>query len=351
MTNTNSKKNKSVEVLIGQHMSINHHVLKSMNINQENINAYLESLVIPLMKQDELTDKQHIYLSTLGKFLGYKDLASRIEQAITSKISPPTDNAFHLLDDNKALQAAWIVDATFLSINEGAMTEFAKTIIKTMTEIFQLKESTAKTLIRHAKALATSEDAERLIDAIAHLNRRYQCSAWQTILDYRRVSVADAINALNTRLVINSGARELLSEINKVRMGGLLNCMDFGETNILMRGALKIQKRFTLSDFNNILKKAEIFGESQEALVSEANDVLAAFGYEGEYNPYSPLIVFTDTDTSASNTEWQDNMEKAFDDIEQYLNGWQNTCYAISSKLDKIAEEKWADLLNEAQLV
>ena len=138
MTNTNSKKNKSVEVLIGQHMSINHHVLKSMNVNQENINAYLESLVIPLMKQDELTDKQHIYLSTLGKFLGYKDIASRIEQAIISKISPPTDNAFYLLEDNKPLQAAWIVDATFLSLNEGAMTEFAKTIIKTMTEIFQL---------------------------------------------------------------------------------------------------------------------------------------------------------------------------------------------------------------------
>lgn len=218
-----------------------------------------------------------------------------------------------------------------------------------MTDAFQLKDSAAKTLMRHAKALATSEDAEKLIDAIAHLNRRYQCSAWQTILDYRRVSVSDAINALSTRLAINAGARELLSEINKIRMGGLLNCMDFGETNILMRGALKIQKRFTLSDFNNILKKAEIFGESQEALVSEANDVLAAFGYEGEYNPYSPLLVFTDTDTSASNTEWHDNMEKAFDAIEQYLNGWQNTCYAISNKLDMIAEEKWSEMLHSMQ--
>lgn len=35
MKNTNSKKNKSVEVLIGQHMSIDHHALKSININKE----------------------------------------------------------------------------------------------------------------------------------------------------------------------------------------------------------------------------------------------------------------------------------------------------------------------------
>ena len=42
-------------------------------------------------------------------------------------------------------------------------------------------------------------------------------------------------------------------------------------------------------------------------------------------------------------------MEKAFDGIEQYLNGWNDTAHAIAGKLKKIAKGKWPELLREVQ--
>ena len=349
MTTTPTQKKKSVAALIGGQMSISHHVLKSLKLSKEDTQTYLELLAFPLAKQTEMTDKQYSYFTSLEKLLDCKDIVPRIEYLMVNTGDIPLDKAIDFMNINNTLQAAWIVDAVFLAHANGAMSDIAKEVIPAIADTFQIKKSAAKTLIRHAKSLAISEEAEALIDAVAYLNHRYQCSAWQTILDYRRFNMADAINGLMAKLAGNFEAAYIQAEIAKVRMGSLMNCMDFGETSLLMRGALKVQKKFVLSDFNNLMKKAEIFGESFEATICEANQVLSAFGYDTEHNPYTPLVVLPDTDTSASNTEWYDNMEKAFDGIEQYLNGWNDTAHAIAGKLKKIAKGKWPELLREVQ--
>jgi hypothetical protein len=346
-TKTSKKNGQSVEMLLGKHITIHHHALLNTKPTTQKIQRYLDTFSLLFAGNELLTTHQRSYIRAMCRLLGVDNACDGIQRLMAGPQDVELDAFLAMLRDNDNLQTAWFIDAVFLVCNEGEMDADARKTLMRIAGALDIKSAEANKLIDRAATLATSDDTDKLVIAIGYLNRQCETDAWQTILEYRRISFTSEFNCIDNALrdaCLGEGYK-ILQDIRHLQMNSLMNSMCIGGEGFLMKAAIMVLRKSVIWDYRSLKRRAEALAESHDEAIREGNAILAAFGYQYDTSRLSLVGVTLDENVSLENEDWHETMEAAVESLEQFVTQHIDNVSLLGMKLESIERGNWTEAL------
>ena len=331
----------TVDELIARNIPLRSHALLELDFLSGLPGPYVESLVF-IAADGGLDPRQRSFLASIQRVLGTKVSLERLDEIIADPAAFDLGEFIGLLQQ-PALRNAWLVDATFMGCSSGALDPVARGRILGMTQALDMKLDETERLIGLSQVFATSTDANEIGKAAIRLAG--STSEWKTILDFRKVSLDGLLRA--TRSGHWDDLRNCLSislEINDLYWDVGMSAGTFGDEGLVRGTLISLIRKNGNSKFNALAEKVEEFCTRARARVGEANGYLHAFGIDTV--PIDEKVnrkaIKPDSRTEAANTEWNDHMTEALDQLRERLDAYDQALGLAIDRLDQLAGGKWA---------
>lgn len=344
-----STRRKSIDSLLEKHTHLSYHPMLSDAVSSDMRHKYLEAmaLIIP----DTFEGMQRLYLSGLCRTFGY---TKGIEHIAEGAQDAGDDQISFLLDEMLArpdLYAAWAMDAVMISTHPktGICSDHTiKLLIGLRNPSIGSMPYDTKLLVKHATTLAHCESCDDLLPAIRFFTQECNSDIWQSVLEFRNIDFNNAFSPLNFSLVSHFGSLRILNDISKLRMGSMLNGMDVVDRKSLIeKASVKLLRELSVSNFHALKKRTEEYEEQTDERIQQAIRIVSAFGGNIPHNEHSLLFIEPDENTSPSNSQWFDNMEKALDQMTAFIEGHNAMVMRLSEQIARIHQGNWDALRAE----
>jgi len=200
-----------------------------------------------------------------------------------------------------------------------------------------------KLLVKHATTLAHCESCDDLLPAIRFFTQECHSDIWRSVLEFRHIDFNNAFHFLALSLI--KGSLETIgvnSDISKLRMGSMLNGMGVMDRNSLIeKASVKLMRHLSVGDFNALKKRTEEYEEQMDEPIQQAIRIVSAFGGNIPRNEHSLLFIEPDENTSSSNSQWFDNMEKALDQMTAFIEGHNAMVMRLAEQIARIHQGNW----------
>ena len=321
-----------INSLINDYVDISGHVFLDTNPTENEKQVYLESFAIVYASKGVY--KGSHYLTSLARLFGCGDAINRLELLVSNPKKLDIQAILKVMATD-ARKYSWCVDAMFVGNEDGVANARVKSAVVAMCKAMNLKENEVLPFIEKAELLVSSKEPIPLLDAINTLNRR--TTAWQSIVDFKRISLRGAFTDLRNRMYAKwSASLGLTKRFCEASMSVSDCAFTVGDENFLQKGAYAVMRMSCVSKFKSLKQEAIQFVNSVSGLVSEANAVLSTFGTKNVFCPHEFDLVNIEADeiTSLDNENWGDNMERAFGKLERFVDETLNAMDLLTKQLD-----------------
>ena len=359
-----STRRKSIDSLLEKHTRLSYHPMLSDTVSSDMYQKhpgikgllmasdihrkYLEAmaLIIP----DAFEGVPRLYLSALCRTFDYTKGIGHLEESVQDA---GDDQVSFLLDEmliRPDLYAAWAMDAVMISTHPetGICSDRTMKLLTSLQSPGGSMPYDTKLLVKHATTLAHCESCDDLLPAIRFFTQECHSDNWRSVLEFRHIDFNNAFSPLDFSLVSRFGSLGILSDISKLRMGSMLNGMDVVDRdNLFERTTVKILRRLSVSDFRALKKRTEEYEEQADELSQQAIRIVRSFGGNIQHNEHSLLFIEPDEDTSPSNDQWFNNMEKALEKMVAFIEGQTEMMMRLSDQIEMIHKGDWNALRAE----
>lgn len=322
----------SVEsTLLGDFIPIHYHALLETSPSNLDKLTYLESFSLIFATSGNISSIQKNYISALNTLFDCEKCIDRIEFLIANPIKINTKDIITLLN-TQAKQYAWLVDAIFLSCADGTLDSKAKEVILQMSKTLNFKVNEFNPFMESIEKFALEVEPSILLDLIRSIN--YKTNAWQTVLDFRKISLKGAFDELKNNIILMDFKLMRLSlEIGTSSLKPS-DCFAFGDENIIQRGIISLSRSSCISEFKNHKIEAEKIEDSSRDLIKKANQIVSMFGSNTFHNKIQLFDIDADETTSISNENWVENMNVAFNKLSNFVDEISNILELLREQLE-----------------
>lgn len=202
------------------------------------------------------------------------------------------------------------------------------------------KQVAIEELLKNAKILAQEDDQVKLLSAIRFLYSKSH--EWRAVLDFRKVSFKGAFTGPWKSLMRDfHNSMQLGFDISAAMRKAFDQGFVIGGENFIERTVLSISRSSSVSSFKELKVAVEKYDASYRDAFSEANGILAIFGAKRIYNSESLHSIKADENTSLSNEDWTDNMERAFSQLQKYVDAVEDVKDRLLKQLELYESDGW----------
>lgn len=329
----------TIDELLARHVPLKSHALVALEVVAPERQSYVSSLE-SIAIEGEASAAQRSFLASVARVLGV--------DAGDQRSVPPIGSAaldvralLAVLSD-RTRQAAWIFDATFLATRGGEMSPKSRERILQMCQLFDMKNDQAEFLLRNASIVATSEVPAEIADVVCAVHGL--TGEWSTIVDFRKVSLTGAFHGFSSTwreefkkyMALKSDFWKQFQEVG-------FSSMSFGDEGFMAGAAISIGRKLANSSHQALVDKVRSHASYCRSMIHASNLPLRAFGCEPVETPSEPRAseLAIDANTDCKNVMWNDNMQRALENLEQYFDAMDAAMSLSRDRLAAIEAGKW----------
>lgn len=354
--------------ILERHIEISYHAFVGTNPSDEDKANYLSAFALVFAAIGGFADIP--YWASLARRFQCEGLTETVRRLAETPEQINISAIRQTLSSDER-RYAWCLDAMMLGLEDGTVNEKVAQVIVKLGKVLGYHVNELRPFLKQVAQLMTSNEPKALFDAIREI--RHRTSAWKTVMDYRRISLKGAFEDITSKLEeayatgnklyfeIVQAELEISSASLSISMMSLDSMQadiektlslltDLQETENLGENGIVPDadgtdrpssndglstdddlftpeqrtetirfRRGALARFKDIKQRMAQHAENASSAVSDANEILWAFGTNGISFSDDLYQIEPDEVIGAGNEHWDDNMEKAYNRLTENL--------------------------------
>ena len=312
--------------ILERHIEISYHAFVGTNPSDEDKANYLSAFALVFAAMGGFADIP--YWASLARRFHCEGLTETVRRLAETPEQINISAIRQTLSSDER-RYAWCLDAMMLGLEDGTVNEKVAQVIVKLGKVLGYHVNELRPFLKQVVQLMTSNEPKALFDAIREI--RHRTSAWKTIMDYRRISLKGAFEDITSKLEeayatgnelyfeIMQADLEISSTSIRISMMSFDSMQDDDLFTPEQRTETVKFRRGALARFKDIKQRVARHVENASDAVSNANEILWAFGTDGISFSDDLYQIEPDEVIGAGNEHWDDNMEKAYNRLNENL--------------------------------
>lgn len=185
----------------------------------------------------------------------------------------------------------------------------------------------------------SEQGKDEIINTIAKINQVSKC--WKNIILYKEMSFEDYFSNISSQFSSNSLKITMLSMNLSSLSLKTIDCMSFGDENWATRKIIEVSRNSCLSDLNKEKNKIKDELSNSSSEIYQVSSLCRKFGLPTIEYSHSLYSSDFKLESSASNTDWDNQFQTYYDQINQAIDNFNKAVELSEAQLELFEQGKF----------